>query len=174
MKRILFLLVLMQLCLATIAQSSLSVLGVKMGTSMETAQKYLELKYGKEKVEKVETFIFVYDFTVAYKDFDCATFGFEPVIKNKKVETSLNLVMLDKSFTSQYEVNEAQHYWLKLLGEKYGTFSLKEDTKGKFYSYLNDKNAIFIETKYKSEFEYKLSITYYDRSTQKDEEDEEY
>lgn len=44
-----------------------------MGTSMEAAQKYLELKYGKEKVEKDGNYIFVYDVTVAYKDFDNAT-----------------------------------------------------------------------------------------------------
>lgn len=175
MKRILFLLVLMQLCLATIAQSSLSVLGVKMGTSMEVAQKYLELKYGKEKVEKVEEFIFVYDFTVAYKHFDLATFHFEPAIKNKKVETSLDYVRLDKSFTSQYEVNEAKYYWLRLLGEKYGTFSLEEATKGKTnYLYRDDKDAIFIGTENKDVSEYELSITYLDGSTQKDEEDEEY
>lgn len=173
MKRILFLLVLMQLCLATIAQSSLSVLGVKMGTSMEVAQKYLELKYGKEKVKKYENDIYVKDFTVAYKNFDWATFRYEPAIKNKKVETSLYFVRLDKSFTSQYEVNEAKHYWLKLLGEKYGTFSLEENTKGKtFYLYRDDKDAIVIETghKYKSGSEYKLSITYYDLSIQIDEE----
>lgn len=171
MKRILFLLVLMQLCLATIAQSSLSVLGVKMGTSMEAAQKYLELKYGKEKVEKDGNYIFVYDVTVAYKDFDWATFRFEPAIKNKKVETSLNCVRLEKSFTSQYEVNEAKHYWLILLGEKYGTFSLEENTKGKTtYLYLDDKDAIVIETENKDVFEYELSITYLDRSIQKDEE----
>lgn len=137
---------------------------------MEAAQKYLELKYGKEKVKKKGNYIFVYDCTMAYKDFDCATFCFKPAIKNKKVETSLSSVMLDKSFTSQYEVNEAKHYWLKLLGEKYGTFSLEEDTEGKFYLYLDDKDAIAIGTKYKSEFEYKLSITYVDCSIQEDEE----
>ena len=167
MKRILFLLVLMQLCLATIAQSSLSVLGVKMGTSIEAAQIYLEIKYGKEKVKKLANYIFVYDITVAYKDFDCATFCFEPATLNKKVRTSLNSVLLDKSFTSQYEVNEAKHYWLKLLGEKYGTFSLKENPKGKFYLYRDDKDAICIETKYISEFEYKLLIMYSDRSYKK-------
>lgn len=171
MKRILFLLVLMQLCLATIAQSSLSVLGVKMGTSMEAAQKYLELKYGKEKVEKDGKYIFVYDITVAHKDFDCATFRFKPSIKNKKIETSLDCVMLDKSFTLQYQVDGAKRYWLKLLGEKYGTFSLEENTKGNtIYLYLDDKDAIAIETKFKSEFEYEFSITYFDRSIQKDEE----
>lgn len=175
MKRILFLLVLMQLCLATIAQSSLSVLGVKMGTSMEAAQKYLELKYGKEKVEKYENYIFVYDFTVAYKDFDCATFRFKPSIKNKKVETSLEVVMLRKSFTLQYQVDEAKRYWLKLLGEKYGTFSLEEETKGKTsYLYFDDKDAISIATENNSEFEYEFSITYIDGSIHKDEEDEEY
>lgn len=138
---------------------------------MEAAQKYLELKYGKEKVEKYENCIFVYDFTVAYKDFDCAIFRFEPAIKNKKVETSLNCVRLEKSFTSQYEVNEAKYYWLKLLGEKYGTFSLEEATKGKTtYLYFDDKDAIFIGTENKDVSEYELSITYLDGSTQKDEE----
>jgi hypothetical protein len=143
-----------------------------MGTSMEAAQKYLELKYGKEKVEKDGNYIYVYDVTVAYKDFDWATFRFEPAIKNKKVETSLNCVFLDKSFTLQYQVDEAKRYWLKLLGEKYGTFSLEEETKGKtsYVLYRDDKDVIVIETKYKSEFEYKLSIMYLDRSIQKEEE----
>jgi hypothetical protein len=97
---------------------------------------------------------------------------FEPAIKNKKVETSLDGVLLEKSFTSQYEANEAKHYWLKLLGEKYGTFSLEEATKGKtsYVLYRDDKDAIFIGTENKDVSEYELSITYFDGSTQKDEE----
>ena len=80
--------------------------------------------------------------------------------------------MLRKSFTLQYQVDEAKRYWLKLLGEKYGTFSL-EETKGMTrYVYRDDKDAIVIETghKYNSGPEYQLSITYYDLSIQLDEE----
>jgi hypothetical protein len=58
-----------------------------------------------------------------------------------------------------------------LLGEKYGTFSLEEATKGKTtYLYFDDKDAIFIGTENKDVFEYKLSIMYLDSSIQKEEE----
>lgn len=119
MEKICVLLIAVLFNVTTMAQDTLSVLGLKLGTDIETAHHYLEQRFGREHVSKEGGGLVVRECNVTTTLFDYACFIFGTRLENGKIVTKLGTVALQKALYNSKDALEFWDEWTEKLCAKY-------------------------------------------------------
>lgn len=120
-------LILMLICATCAYGQRLSVLGIEMGTDIETAEKVLNERYGEYKVFRTgNTELRVFDARVGGSEFRSVSFIFQCARYGNAMYTYLSEVDLQKNFHKHSDAKSMFNVWEIKLGDKYTFDKIKE------------------------------------------------
>lgn len=152
-----------------VAQDTPTVWGLKMGTNIETVEKFLKIKFGKNKVSRNGTIeLLVSDVTLGGFAFDSAKFTFQNKHTEEGIYTYLSKVkFLDKI---EYKNKDGAFYFLKLwkrrLSRKYENLGDSVDGMITMYKHGDSDCSIGLELSLEEDGDrtkfWLLSISYHE------------
>ena len=132
MRRLLFVLLLMCAPFA-MAQESLSVCGVELGSDIESAENILKARFGEYGVHRDGMQrLSMYDRVIGGSEFSHIEYDFGCTVIGGRAYTYLSSILLSKNFSSYESAKSYYDNWAKKLDKKYVyDYTNKEQTNGK-------------------------------------------